>query len=210
MNQSSDVERYMKEPGLLVDLCREVIAGLSEQSEGEMVAMKAQLREISRSIERLDKQKVPVPEVLRAEKMRLVSALSSNAEEAPLLADLLVGLEDLLKNLKQQSPSPSDSITIKTTAQQKPSPKTHRNVLRKLIIDGLVQLKGPVRKNDLYQLIEKNYAGKFLPGDFDFLPDGKRIAWQNYCDWEGTLMRKEGLLKTDSPRGVWELSEDYQ
>ena len=42
--------------------------------------MEAQLREIARAIDKLDKLGVPVPDALRAEKTRLAAALGVSAE----------------------------------------------------------------------------------------------------------------------------------
>ena len=40
--------------------------------------------------------------------------------------------------------------------------------------------------------------------------DGKTIAWINNAQWERFLMVKEGILRSDSPNGIWELTEDYR
>lgn len=211
MSYVVDIELYVSDPAQLLALCREVLERLSETRENNAVAMEAQLREISRTIDRLAKLKVPVPEVLRAEKTRLAAALGTCNEAEQPLELLLTGLEELLHKVKSRSPHPSDTLAPKrTSATHSKLPKTHRLILRRLILEELSALGGSANKRDLYQRIEKKHAEKFLPGDFEYLPDGKRIVWQNYCDWEGTSLRKEGLLKSDSPRGVWELSEGHQ
>lgn len=207
MSHGGEVERYVKDPSLLVELCREVIKRLDGGSDnGETAAMEAQLREIARAIDKLDKQGVPVPGALRAEKTRLAAALSMATETSQVLNLLAEELEELLTGLKRRISCISDVAAVKKPrAKRSKSPKTDRSILRKLIVEALKELGGYAHKNDLYKLIEKKYEGRFLPGDFNYLPDGKRIAWKNYSDWEGTLMRKEGLLKSDSPRGIWEL-----
>lgn len=212
MSHGAEVERYVKDPSLLVEMCREVIERLDAGSDnGETAAMEAQLREIARAIDKLDKQGVPVPDALRAEKTRLAAALSVSTEATQTLNHLADELEELLKDLKDRiGRTPEATPAKKARAKRAKSPKTDRSILRKLIIEGLNDLGGSAHKNELYKLIEKKYEGRFLPGDFDYLPDGKRIVWKNYSDWEGTLMRKEGLLKSDSPRGIWELSEEHR
>jgi hypothetical protein len=211
MTNETEVECYVKDPSLLVGLCRKVIERLDAGSEnGETAAMEAQLREIAHAIDKLDKQSVPVPDALRAEKTRLAAALSVSAEAIQTLNHLAEDLDNLLLDLKSRiGRVPETTSPKKPRSKRAKSPKTDRSVLRKLIIEGLNEFGGSAHKDELYKLIEKKYEGRFLPGDFDYLPDGRRIAWKNYSDWELTLMRKEGVVKSDSPRGVWELSEEH-
>lgn len=211
MISESEVERFVQEPGLLVELCREVVKGLGPGSGSqETAAMETQLREIARTIDKLEKQGVPVPEALRAEKMRLVAALSVNSEAARTLNYLTDELEVLVNDLKSRvGRVPSVVQTRKRRTNSVHSPRTRCEVFRRLITEALKQLAGKAQKDDIYKLIETDYANSFLPGDFDYLPDGKRIAWKYRCDWELTKMRKEGLLKSESPRGIWELSEEH-
>jgi hypothetical protein len=212
MSHGGEVERYVKDPSLLVELCREVIQRLDAGSEnGETAAMEAQLREIARAIDKLDKQSVPVPDALRAEKTRLAAALGMSAEAAQTLNHLADELDELLEDLKDRiSRTAEAGPAKKPRTKRSKSPKTDRSILRSLIIEALNELGGSAHKTDLYKLIEKKYEGRFLPGDFDYLPDGIRIAWKNYSDWEGTVMRQEGVLKANSTRGIWELSEAHR
>jgi len=43
--------------------------------------------------------------------------------------------------------------------------------------------------------------------DLKSLPSGTDIRWRNTAQWERLNMVKEGLLRDDSPTGVWEISE---
>ena len=212
MSHGMAVERFVQNPSLLVELCREMIERLDGGTEnGDSGAMEVQLREIARAIDKLDKQGVSVPDALRAEKTRLAATLGLNAEATQTLNHLADELEKLLLDLNFRLGRTSEARPAKRSrAKRSKSPKTDRATLRRLIVEGLHELGGSAHKRDLYKLIEKNYEGRFLPGDFEYLPDGKRIVWKNYSDWEGTTMRKEGLLKSDSPRGLWELSKDHR
>lgn len=212
MSQGDEVDRYVTDPSLLVELCREVIEQLDTGGDNsETGAMEAQLREIARAIHKLDKQGVPVPDALRAEKTRLAAALGVSGEATQTLNYLADELEVLLKELKDRIGRAPETASIKKSrAKRSKSPKTDKAILRRLIIDGIKELGGSAHKRDVFELVEKIYEGRFLPGDFDYLPDGKRISWKNYSEWEVTSLRKEGLLKSDSPRGIWELSEDHR
>lgn len=204
----ADIERYVQDPTLLVDLCRALIERLDgKDKKAESAAKEAQLREIAHAIGKLEKQGVPVPDALRGEKTRLVSELATVSESLVVMDRFGDDLEEILHDVRQRCGRQQHHNGEKPRQKRSRSPKTDRRILRHLLIEALKELGGTARKNELYQHIEKKYEGRFLPGDFEYLPNGKRIAWKNYCDWEGTAMRKEGLLKEDSPRGVWQLSE---
>ena len=211
MNDETDKSRYVKDPNLLVELCRDVIDLLDASSEEVSVAeQEAQLRAIAKAVEQLEKAGVTVPDPLRAEKTRLAASLAMHTDAKQALGQLADEFQDILQDLRERLGQKAATPEAKPRGKHSKSPKTEKAVWRKLIIEALTQLGGSAHKNDLYQKITRNYEDKFLPRDFEYLPDGKRIAWKNYCDWEGTLMRKEGLLKADSPRGVWELSEAHR
>lgn len=213
MSHSEEVERYVKEPGLLVELCREVIERLlsAESVNGETAAMEAQLKVIARAIDKLDKQGVRVPQGLRAEKTRLAAALGVNADATQTLINLVGELDALLKTLKDRlGCTPETAPTKKSRAKQSKSSKTDKTILRQLIIEALRHLGGSAHKNDVLKYMEEKLHGKLLPGDLEWREATHDLVWQNNACWERNAMKNDGILKANSPRGFWELSEDYQ
>jgi restriction system protein len=62
--------------------------------------------------------------------------------------------------------------------------------------------------NDILTGIEQLMKSVLKPVDYEPLPsqpDSPR--WRNTAQWERDTMVKEGLLKSNSPRGVWEITE---
>lgn len=215
MISESDVKRFARDPGLLVELCREVLKELGPGSGSqEAAAMETQLREIAGTIEKLDKQGVSVPEAFRAEKTRLAAALGTYAEADQVFSRLAEGLEDVLQDIRAHIGRTSQfrkTNTAYVDRSRSESSKTGQHVFRQLILEALQHLGGSAHKRDIYKEIERKYAHHFLPGDLEYLPDGKRISWENRCDWVGMDLQREGLLKKmDSPRGFWKLSEDQR
>lgn len=213
MSHSEEVERYVKKPGLLVELCREVIERLLDawNSNGETAAMETQLKEIARAIDKLDKQGVQVPEGLRAEKTRLAATLGVNTDATQTLNNLVGELEELLNDLKDRlGRTPGTASTKKHLAKQSKSPKTDKTILRQLIIEALRHLGGSAHKNDVLKYMEEKLHGNLLPGDMEWRETTKDLAWQNNACWERNAMKNDGILKANSPRGFWELSEDYR
>lgn len=212
MSHDGEVERYVKDPSLLVELCREVIEQLDTGSDnGETIAMEVQLREIARAIDKLDKQDVPVPDALRAEKTRLAAALGVSAETTQTLNHLAEELAELLKGLKDRiGRTPEAAPTKKPHAKRSKSPKTDKTTLRQLIVEALRHLGGSAPKNDVLKYMEENLHGKLQPGDLEWRESSKDLAWQNNACWERYAMTQDGTLKTGSPRGIWELSEEHR
>lgn len=207
MSSGGEVERYVKDPSLLVELCREVIERLDTGSDnGETAAMEVQLREIARAIDKLDKQGVPVPDALRAEKTRLAAALGASTEASQTLNHLADELEELLADLKSRIGRTAEATPAKKAcAKRSKSPKTDKTILRKLIIEALRHLGGSASKNDVLKYMEEKLKGKLLPGDLEWREATNDHAWQNNACWERFAMTQDGTLKTGSPRGIWEL-----
>lgn len=211
MTDHKNIERYVKNPSLLVDLCREIIEQLdSGDDNAEMDAMEAQLREISRTIDRLEKSAVPIPDVLRAEKTRLAAALCDKTGTAAL-HHLTEEFEEILKDLRTRLRQPGDSTAGKRShGKRSRSPKTDKNVLREQIISALKKSGGRARVANVIEEMGRHLKGKLLPGDLELRQDGKTIAWINNARWERQRMVREGILSSNSPNGIWELTEDYR
>lgn len=142
MSYRGEVERYVKNPSLLVELCRGVIEELDAGADNcEIAAMEVQLHEIARAIDKLDKQGVPVPDALRAEKTRLVAALGVSAEATRILSYLLNELEELTRDLKLRI-----DRSLEATPAKKPrtnrskSFKTNKTILHTHIVEALRDL----------------------------------------------------------------------
>nr|WP_321469284.1 hypothetical protein [uncultured Desulfobulbus sp.] len=212
MSQGGEVERYVKDPSLLVELCREVIERLDAGSEnGETAAMEAQLREIARAIDKLDKLGVPVPDALRAEKTRLAAALGVSAEATQTLNHLADELDELLKELKDRiGRTPETAPAKKFRTKRSKSPKTEASTFRQLIVAVLKSCGGRAKVAEVLDGVEERLKGKLLPGDLEVRQDGKTLAWRNNAQWERLRMVHDGVLRSDSPNGIWELSEAYR
>jgi len=209
MSHETEIERYVKDPNLLVELCREVVERLDTGSRNaDVTAMEVQLREIARAIDKLDKQGVPVPEALRAEKTRLAAALGVSAESTQILNHLAEELDILLKDIRLRTGCSEETITTKKPrSKTSKSPKTDMAVLRKLIIEALQHFGGSASKNDVLDYMKQKLQGKLLPGDIERRDSTNDYVWQNNACWERNTMKSEGIIKEGSRRGIWELSE---
>ena len=207
MNQ--DIDRFVKDPSLLIDLVRDVIdridCGSDNADSGEK---EAQLREIAKAVEKLEKMGVPVPDALRAEKTRLAADLGTQSQSEQNLQHLADEFTGIVKDLSARL-GLGDTVTKpkKPATKRSRTPKTDKNVLRRNIIKALRTLGGRARVADVIEEMGRQLKGKLLPGDLEWRESTNEYAWQNNAKWERYRMTQDGALRSDSPRGYWELGE---
>lgn len=151
MNQ--DIDCFVKGPSLLIELCRDVIDridyGPNNADTGEK---EAQLREIAKVVEKLEKMGVPVPDALRAEKTRLAADLGAQSQSEQTLRHLAQEFTEIVKDLNDRI-----GLCSAATNSKKPStkrshtPKMDKSVLRKNIIKALRTLGGRARVADVIE-----------------------------------------------------------
>lgn len=212
MSENLDLDRFVKDPSLLIELCRKVIDKIDlGPDNAKIIEKEAQLREIARTIDRLEKVGVAVPKALRGEKMRLAAELGIKAETSQALSLIGEEFESILKDLKaRQGRRMSHSGRRNLQGKRSHLPKTKQRVFREYIVLALKKFGGRARAAEVNQEIRRQLSDKLLPGDFDILKDGRTLSWQSSAGWERLQMVKDGVLKSDSPAGIWELADDHR
>lgn len=211
MNDGEAIDRFVKDPSQLVELCRDVIDQLDASSEEIAVAeQEAQLRAIAKAIEQLEKSGVAVPEPLRAEKVRLAASLAVHADAKQALAQLADEFQDILKDLRERLGQNTNAPEAKPRGKRSKLPKTPQPVLRQHILQALRKLGGRARVSEVIEEMARQLEGKLLPGDTVWREATNEPAWQNNAKWERFQMTQDGALRRGSPRGVWELGEDQK
>jgi len=208
MSDSNDMERFAKDPGLLVELCQDVIDRLDVTADEALVAeQEAQLKVIARAVDQLEKSGVAVPDMLRAEKSRLVLALASYTESRQMLTQLADEFDELLKNLRERLGQNGAGAEIKPRQKRSKLPRTSKEALRLLIIQSLESRHGKATVSEVKADLSKFLDGKLQAGDLEYRQDGKTLVWLNNVQWERLQMCRDGLIRNDSKSGVWELAE---
>lgn len=208
MSDTADIDRFVKDPSILAELCREVIDQLDASSDDAAVAeQEAQLRAIAKAVEQLEKSGVTVPDPLRAEKIRLAASLAVHADAKQALAQLADEFRDILKDLQDRLGQNAASPDEKPHAKRPKLPKTSQKVLRENILRALKMLGGSARIADVIKEMAKQLDGTLLAGDNVWRDATNEPAWQNNAKWERFQMTQDGVLRRGSPRGVWELEE---
>jgi hypothetical protein len=75
------------------------------------------------------------------------------------------------------------------------------------ILSVLVELGGRARRQKVIDLVGKKMEHVLTPADHVRLPSFG-IRWEHVVAWQASHMRRvAGLIRNDSPRGVWEITD---
>lgn len=86
--------------------------------------------------------------------------------------------------------------------------RTREREFRLPLLKVLVDKGGSASMKEVLAELEKRLQGILKDVDYDHLPsDPDTIRWRNTAQWSRQAMVDEGLLKNNSPRGIWEISE---
>jgi hypothetical protein len=70
----------------------------------------------------------------------------------------------------------------------------------------LYEMGGSGKTAEVLDRVKEILGDKLTDADYATMKHGE-IRWRNSAQWERNDMVEEGLLKKNSPRGVWELTE---
>jgi len=204
------VEYFAKEPNELIKLCQEVIKQLKEsQGQSNYKEQYTQLHAINKAIESLERSGVAVPESLRAEKTKLAANHAFNEKVSNKIANLTQQFQEIINT---ENPNVKKSTRMQSSngrGKRSTNDITPQKRYRELIINVLKKFGGKAEVSDIIEEIELQLDGKLLPGDLQLREGSNESVWRNKVRWERANMKKDGILRSDSPHGFWELNEKY-
>ncbi|HOJ93187.1 MAG TPA: winged helix-turn-helix domain-containing protein [Dictyoglomaceae bacterium] len=113
------------------------------------------------------------------------------------LTDLAGKIEDSPKNQKEfESP--------RKLRRGECTPKTSYYIP---ILKALVEMGGRGRVYEVLDRVFEIMEPTLKPIDLELLPRNGGLRWRNAAQWARVDMVKEGLLKSDSPYGIWEITD---
>lgn len=133
-------------------------------------------------------------------------------EEATRLAEFREKVRALQRewaNLFAQQIHPRRKPTRRRRKERLPRGlRTPEDAFRRPILDALVELGGSAPLGEVLDRVEKKTKGILNQYDYEPLPSNPRAArWRNTAQWCRNTLAREGLMKSDSPYGIWEISE---
>lgn len=136
-------------------------------------------------------------------------SIQSGVKEPKVQADLFKSIKNETDKINIKSPTQKIATSSEQNPQKKPKiPKTPEEKYRIPILSALESLGGSAFCQNVLQIVEELMISELNETDMEGLKsDPKTKRWRNTAMWARNSMRVEGLLKSNSPRGVWELDE---
>ena len=186
---TDEATRYMKDPGTLVDVVREVVEGLREGAgDSNLREAEGQLREVSRVIEKMEKKMLPVTDHLRHAKMDLLARIDQQRGAQERLETLLRGLSETL------------SGTVPGKPREAMGPKISEERLRDVLLSVLRELEGGGYKQDVRDRMGELLSEELSASD-RFLTRSGRPSWSGRTGRIVGRLKREGVLHRNSPNG---------
>jgi negative regulator of replication initiation len=85
--------------------------------------------------------------------------------------------------------------------------RTPQRAFRVPILRALSELGGQAETRVVLRMVEERLGQLLTPTDRQTLKDRRVARWQNLAEWERKKMVGDGLLASDSPRGIWRMTE---
>jgi len=76
------------------------------------------------------------------------------------------------------------------------------------ILESLIEMGGSGRMFSVLGMVLQKMKDKMTSKDLEKLPTGPGVRWKNKAQWERQRLKTEGYLKKDSPRGIWEITDE--
>ena len=136
-------------------------------------------------------------------------SIQSGVKEPKVQADLFKSIKNETDKINIKSPTQKIATSSEQNPQKKPKiPKTPEEKYRIPILIALESLGGSAFCQNVLQIVEELMISELNETDMEGLKsDPKTKRWRNTAMWARNRLRAEGLLKSNSPRGVWELDE---
>src|SRR5262249_50312095 len=75
------------------------------------------------------------------------------------------------------------------------------------LLQTLVELGGRGRRERVTAIVGEKMKEILTRADRGRLPTSNYIRWENRVAWQASNMRRDGIMKDDSPRGIWEITD---
>lgn len=75
------------------------------------------------------------------------------------------------------------------------------------LLETLIEMGGSGKAKDVVDKIGEKMKHKLTDSDRERLKTRAVLRWRNTAEWARNTLKEKGLLKGDSPRGIWEISE---
>jgi hypothetical protein len=196
---------------LAIKQINNLIEELQNTKNPEIDAKKTQINAISKTIQQIERSGVQVPEDLLIIQNKLKTELNQFDNPDDILLFIADELSKSVRKIRDPYNKTSDANIRKNTFKGRISrdiPTIKRPELQRIIIETLKEFGGRANANDVLDKLAIKLKNKLTPADLELLDDGY-TRWQKNVHWTRYILTGKGVLKNNSPRGIWELA-DYK
>ena len=178
--------------------------------EHEVVpAFEMLLAEIEDVVNRLNQEGA---QLLTAGKYEEARALIEKVEVINIIRDKVQSLSDDWRKLGLKTPQkPVDKkkpFQRKVTKFLKQGLRTPNEAFHTPILKALIDLGGTGRVKEVLDRVEELMSDQLNKYDYETLPSNpNELRWRNNAQWARWRLVQNGYLASDSPRGVWEITD---
>ncbi len=102
-----------------------------------------------------------------------------------------------------------ESSVMAEPKKRSDSPKLPQKEFRVPLLMTLLRLRGSAPAKIVRSAMEPLMAARLREGDYESVSTGDPRWWNAIC-WERSDLVKEGFIRDDSDRGIWEISESVK
>jgi hypothetical protein len=133
-------------------------------------------------------------------------------EQAATLTAFREKVTELIREWKgleaRQAQYETPKVTRRDLGRLRRGLRTREESFFRPILSTLLEAGGRAKMADMLPSVEKRMKGILKKVDYEPLASDQDMPrWRNTAQWARNTMVKDGLLKADSPRGIWEISD---
>jgi uncharacterized protein with von Willebrand factor type A (vWA) domain len=182
------------------------------------IAFELLLEEIEKAVNIISNE---AEQHLKAKDFDKVKALAEYAEQLKDLREKVKALQGeyqtIVRIFSEKIPTQVQREQVKPTQVRKKKVKERlkkglRTPEKQFIIpilEAIIELGGRAKVKDVLERVHDKMKGILNEYDYKPLPyNTKQKRWENTAQWARMMMVEKGLLAKDSPRGIWEITEE--
>lgn len=126
------------------------------------------------------------------------------AESVTEALQQLAQLEAKISELVLNEPPPEE---LTPSGRLQRGVRTPESVYKRPILEVLVEMGGGGQVDEVLQAVLERVRDQLNDHDFAMLSSGSMPRWRNTAMWARNALRADGLIRSDSRRGIWEISD---
>jgi hypothetical protein len=141
-------------------------------------------------------------EIQHATQRQEYDRVETLAREARQLGELIKKVQQLRTGNKPSAPATQPAPRRRSGEDATPQPAYTLPLLQ-----ALVDLGGKAPKRKVLERVHELMKDRLKPADYEELPSGGEIRWENKVAWLRVNLIKQGYLCEDTPLGIWAITD---